>query len=519
VTGQGALWTPDRPPPVLRSYQVAAVEAVFDAWRGGRRAPLLVLPTGAGKTIILVEIIRLVVEAVATPACVLVLVPRRELVGQTVEKLAAVGIAPGVICAAMDPEAGLAAPVQVASVDTLHSRVQRRASRRTTLDLAPPRLVVVDEAHLSITKRKVELIAGLGPERLLGLTATPTRKDGRALGMLFDELLDSASVASLTADGFLVRARSWSWPTPDLGSVRIDSKTKDYRLDDLATVVNRPKLLGDIVAHWLKLAGDRRTVGFTVDIKHAIALAEAFRAVGVPAEALSAQTPMPERAALLARFRTGELQVVCNCFVLAYGFDLPEIGCVILARPTKSLMLYLQMTGRALRPAPGKIDCLVLDHAGAVHRHGFIADERRWTLDGTTALVENATRARDPKPAKVCPNCDAIFTESPSCPECGYVLRPQGRMVPTLDGELVELGAGDDPDLLDRRAFYAELRGLQAQRAYKPKFAKANYLERFKTWPSWSWEHDPIVAPSLATVRWVQSRQIAWRKAQGGAGR
>jgi superfamily II DNA or RNA helicase len=515
VTDQGGLWTPaGLPRPVLRPYQVAAVEQVFAAWQAGRHAPLLMLPTGAGKTVIVVEIIRLVVEVVAAAACVLVLVPRRELVGQTVEKLAAVGIAPGVICAAMDPEAGLQAPVQVASVDTLHARVQRL----DRLTLPVPELVVVDEAHLSITKRKVELVEALGAKRLLGLTATPTRKDGRALAVLYDELLAPATVAELTTAGHLVRARYWSWPTPDLGGVRIDSKTKDYRLDDLAVVVNRPKLLADVVTTWLKHAGDRRTVVFTVDIKHAVAMAEAFRREGVAAEHLSAETPLPEREAILTRFRAGDVQVVSNCFVLAYGFDLPAVSAVVLARPTRSLMLYLQMVGRALRPAPGKLDCLVLDHAGAVHRHGFIDEERTWTLDGRTALVASAGHVRAPRDAKECPECAAVWLDGPTCPECGYTLRPRGRLVPTLDGELVELAAAAAArEAEDRRRVHAEFLGFARERGYRPGFAYFKYLERYAEEPPRAWRYDPPQPPSGATRGWIRSRWIAQRKARESA--
>jgi superfamily II DNA or RNA helicase len=512
VTGQGALWTPaGLPCPVLRPYQLAAVEQVLAAWRAGRRAPLLVLATGAGKTVILVEVIRLVLAAVpfSSPACVLVLVPRRELVGQTVEKLKAVGIAPGVICAAMDPEAGLVAPVQVASVDTLHARVQRL----DRLTLPAPQLVVIDEAHLSITTRKVDLVEALGAERLLGLTATPTRKDGRALGVLYDELLAPASVASLTVAGFLVRARYWSWPTPDLRGVRVEAG--DYVTGQLADVMNRPKLVADVVATWLKHAGDRRTVVFTVDIKHAVAMAECFRQEGVAAEHLSAETPLPEREAILARFRAGETQVVSNCFVLAYGFDLPVVSAVVLARPTRSLMLYLQMVGRALRPAPGKGDCLVLDHAGAVHRHGFVDEERCWTLDGRTALVPSAVRAKAAREAKQCPECAAVWMDGPICPECGYELRPKGRLVPTLPGELVEVnGTGTSADPDDRRRVHAEFKGYAVEHGFKPGFAYVKYLERYGEKPSWSWRNDAPQPPSPATRGWLRSRWIAQRKAR-----
>src|SRR5262245_14274915 len=234
-----------RPPaaPALRSYQEAALAELEAAYAAGRRAPLLVLPTGGGKTLIVAAMIRRELDRGAEPSRVLFCVPRRELIAQSVEKLRAVGVEPGVICGDMDAEAGLGAAVQVCSVDTLHARVQRRASPRMALDLHP-RVVVVDEAHLSITKPKVDLLRRLGAERVLGVTATPTRKDGRALGVLYDVLLEPATVASLTAARYLVPVRYWSWPTPDLRGVRIDRRTRDYDVADLAVAVNPPKLLG-----------------------------------------------------------------------------------------------------------------------------------------------------------------------------------------------------------------------------------------------------------------------------------
>jgi superfamily II DNA or RNA helicase len=504
------LWTPPAVLPTLRPYQVAAVDQVERAWAAGHRAPLLVLPTGAGKTVCFAEVIRReLAERGEAPAACLVAVPRRELVGQTVAKLHDVGIDPGVLCAGMEDGAGPSASVQVCSVDTLHARVQRRDDGRR-LVLPSPRLLVIDECHLSITKRKVELIESLGPERLLGCTATPTRRDGRALKVLYDLLLQPATVASLTAAGHLVPARYWGWPSGDLRAVHVDSKTHDYQVGQLAAAMNQPKLLGDIVEHWLRLAGDRRTVCFTVDIAHAVALAEAFRRAGVAAEHVSAETPTPERAATLTRFRSGETQVVCNCFVLAYGYDLPEIGCCVLARPTKSLMLFLQMVGRALRPAPDKADCLVLDHAGAVHEHGLVADERAWTLDGHDALVPSPSRLKGQREAKTCPQCAAIWTGSRACPECGFTLQPKGRLVPTLDGALVEIGAAADAEVQDQLQFYLELRGYGEEHEYKRNWAACQFRARYGAWPPWDWNTEPALEPSLATRRWIKSRHIAW---------
>jgi superfamily II DNA or RNA helicase len=490
-------------PPVLRPYQLTALDQLADAFQHGARAPLLVLPTGAGKTVITAELIR---PSSAPRHQVLVLAPRRELIVQTSEKLDAVGIEHGVILAGADERAGLRAAVHVASVDTLTSRVLRRR----TLTLPPYDLIVVDEAHLSITKIRRELLELWPTARRVGLTATPTRKDGRALGLLYDTIIEPAVTADLVAQGYLAPARYWSWPTPDLRGVR--TTAGDYNLADLEQVMNTAPLLADVVATWLQRAPDRRTIVYACSIAHAVALAEAFRGEGIAAEHVDANTPAPARAGIFAHFRSGTTQVLTNCFLAAYGFDLPALSCVVLARPTRSLMLYLQMLGRGLRIADGKTDCLVLDHSGAVHRHGFATDERVWTLAGHTALVPSPVRKRPKREAKECPKCHAVWMDGAICPECGYELRPTGRMVKTLAGELVELGAGEPPEVQDRLAFYAELRGYALEHGYKPGWAAHKFCERHGIMPPWRWNEHPALPPSRGTRGWILSRYIAWRK-------
>jgi superfamily II DNA or RNA helicase len=497
---------PQPTPPALWPHQRTAIDQVDAAMRAGQRAPLVVLPTGAGKTVVAAELIR---RQVAAGGRALFLCPRRELIFQTCEKLDAIGVPHGVLLAGADECDGLSAPVQVASIDTLVARVLRR----NALTLPAFDLVFVDEAHLSITKVRQRLLA-LWPNAVrIGLTATPTRKDGRALGLVYDCILEPATTAELTRDGYLVPARYWSWPTPDLRGVRVVAG--DYNLQDLEAVMNQAPLLGDIVQHWLAHAADRRTVVFCTSIAHAVALAEAFRRADVAAEHVDAGTPVPERKATFARFAAGTTQVLTNCFLAAYGFDLPVLSCVVLARPTKSLMMYLQMLGRGLRIAAAKTDCVVLDHAGGVHRHGFATDPRAWTLTGRYAIKPAATGARSPRTAKECPECAAVWTGSSQCPECGYQLRPSGRMVETVAGELVEIGVGEAPELQVRRTFYAELRGWAAGNGYKPGWAAHKYRERYGDWPPWSWNAEPAAAPSTTTRRWIASRNIAWARSQG----
>ena len=145
--------------------------------------------------------------------------------------------------------------------------------------------------------------------------------------------------------------------------------------------MDRPQLVGDIVTHWHKFGERRKTVAFAVNVGHSIHISDEFVKSGVRAEHIDGTTPKPERDATLARLASGEIELVTNCMVLTEGWDMPDVGCCILARPTKKMGLYRQMIGRVLRPAEGKPDAIVLDHSGAVFRHGFVEDRVDWTLD------------------------------------------------------------------------------------------------------------------------------------------
>jgi superfamily II DNA or RNA helicase len=168
------------------------------------------------------------------------------------------------------------------------------------------------------------------------------------------------------------------------------------------------------------------------------------------------------------------------------------------------------MVGRGLRTAAGKDDCLILDHSGCVHRHGFAHDAREWTLDGERALVERDKSGRDETEPKslTCPECYAVFCGMRVCPECGYCFAPKGAPVVTLEGELVEVGAPAVQEQRDQRAFFAELRGFAAESNYKPGWAAYKFKEKFGSWPPRSWNDEPLVEPSISTRRWLKSRDI-----------
>lgn len=487
----------------LRPYQERAIQELDAAIAAGARAPLLTLPTGSGKTVIGAALTR---RAVTAGQRVLFLAPRRELVVQTSRKHE--DVPHGILLAGHGGQ-NLYAMVQIASIDTLQSRMIRRSK----LVLPDFDLILVDEAHLSITEARQKLIERWPNALRIGLTATPCRKDGRALGLLYDALIQPVSIAELTPE-YLAPARYFSICEPDLKRVRI--LAGDYHEGELAKAMNQPKLVGDIPGHWLEHAPKRRTVVFASSIEHSVAICEEYLRHGVAAEHVDANTPQAMRDAIFERFRSGQTQVLTNCFLASYGFDLPEISCVVLARPTKSLMLFLQMIGRGLRTAEGKQDCLILDHSGSVHRHGFAADERVWTLEGDYALQAPASIARTKTEAKMltCPECSCVFGGGRTCPECGYYFAPKGREIKTLDGQLVEIGAELQPEIADRAQWYAELRGIAHERGWKDGWAAHKYIEKYGAWPPDRFKSYPIAQPSQSTRRWAESQRIRWLKSR-----
>jgi DNA repair protein RadD len=344
----------------LHQFQQDAVAEIERHIAEGRRKLLLVAPTGSGKTVIASELIR---RWVAQYRRVLFLAHRREIIDQTGAKLTANGVRHGIIMAGISPRPMEA--VQVASIDTLLVR----GVRSNAMNLPPADLVIFDEAHRARGRTREHLISLYPEAALLGMTATPCRGDGRGLGNLFDVMIEAPQVAELIVGGYLVKSRVYAPVNPDLKGVRIEKG--DYVISQLAGRMNTERLVGDIVEHWHKHGEQRRTIAFAVDVAHSVAIRNQFLGAGVRAEHLDGETPLPERADILARLASGETKVVSNCMVLTEGWDCPPVGCAVLARPTKQMGLFRQMVGRVLRPADDKPDAVILDHSGAVFRHGL----------------------------------------------------------------------------------------------------------------------------------------------------
>jgi DNA repair protein RadD len=499
--------------PELRPYQLEIIDRVAAETAAAHRRVLLVSPTGSGKTVIAAAIIA---QANAEGRRALVIAHRREIVAQTAAKLHAAGVDAGIIQAGFPPRPSQ--PVQVASIQTLHAR----AIRSSAMAMPPADLLVIDEAHHA-RARTYQAVIDAYPNAIdIGLTATPCRRDGLGLGNVFQVLVECPQTAALVELGFLVPSRVYAPSTPDLTGLRVERG--DYVEAQLAARVNRAELVGDIGTHWLKLGERRPTVCFATGVEHSVAIRNEFRRLGVLAEHIDGSTPLDEREAILRGLAAGRIELVTNCAVLTEGFDAPDVGCLILARPTKSLGLFRQMIGRALRPAPGKADAIILDHSGSVFVHGLPEDDIAWTLDETSRAVNRTHAARSaqaPGPALVdCPECHAVRMRGQPCVVCGWAPRTKGVAVEVIEGDLglvqrnrkvLPTYQGDD----ERRAFYQQLLGIAAQRSYSPGFAFHKYREKFNgEKPPWAWKSLPPVEPEPHVLSWVRSRQIAYARSQ-----
>lgn len=437
---------------LLRPYQLAAVEQIRAALRRGRRRVLLTLPTGAGKTLTAASMIAGALER--GKRCMFV-AHRKELIDQTVAAFARLGITSVGVIRASDKRRDASQPIQVASVQTL--------ARRKQADFD---LVFVDEAHRATAATYLQHVFGRHSKAVIvGLSATPVRQDGKPLGAQFDELVVGARYSELIGAGYLAPPLVYSTPLlPDLGRVR--TTAGEYNQEDLEAAVNRGSLIGDLYTQWAKHP-PARTVAFAVSIAHSRAIVERFRAEGVRAEHLDGTTPEDERAAILARLASGETTLVSNVAVLCEGWDLPSCKRLILARPTKSLGLYMQMAGRILRPHDGEVP-VILDHGGNFDRHGAPHMDREWSLSAKPKGEPGVA------PSRVCPECFAhILANAKVCPLCGaeqpIAEKPPAPPLPEVDLALRALvaveGLEGEPERLERfRALYrtARARGWMA---------------------------------------------------------
>jgi superfamily II DNA or RNA helicase len=374
--------------------------------------------------------------------------------------------------------------------------------------------IIIDEVHRWY-RFYPELLADprFANTPIIGLTATPWTK---GLGRHFHKLIIGATTAELIDAGYLSQFRAFAPTSPDLTGVR--TVAGDYHEGDLGEAMNKTVLVADVITTWLERANGRPTLCFAVDRAHAKNLQARFIEAEVPAEYIDCYTDATERKAIAKRFHAGEVRVVCNVGCLTTGIDW-DVHCIILARPTKSEILFVQMIGRGLRTADGKDDCLILDHSDNHIRLGFVTDIHHYELDHGKERIA-ARPAKEEALPKKCSKC--AFLKPPkmlACPCCGFIPMARPRAV-HRDGNLIELRSRNSvvgPTPEERTNFYQQLRAIAQIRGYKDGWTAHKYKDRFGEFPPWDYRQLQPRTPSDATFRWVKSRQIAFAKAQAKA--
>lgn len=493
----------------LREYQTDVIEEARKSFRRGTRKLIIQAPTGAGKTVIASQIIR---QAEERGSEVLFLAHRRELVYQAYDKLKVFGVDRGVLMAGEVYDAW--APVTVASIDTLRTR----AMRGQKMGMPKARLVIIDECHRSLSKTYLDLIdyyAGEGAI-VMGLTATPVRGDGRGLGQVYEDMVQCPSVAELIKQGHLVQPEYYAPTVPDLSGVK--TQAGDYHKAQLEGVMNTNDLVGDVITNWLRLASDRQTIVFASGVQHSIHLRNEFQKAGVEAAHIDAETSVDDRIRIIEDLRSKKIQVICNCMVLTEGFDEPSLDCAVLAKPTKNLGLYLQMAGRVLRPSPGKENTRIIDHTGAVYRHGFVEDPIEWTLDDGKLFEERerqVRKAREQRKTITCIKCATIYTGQLTCPQCKYTPERRGNYVDTRHADLHRVDEKEKKAFQkqwsteEKRHWYRMLKGYARIHGYKPGWAWHKYRVKFDGLkPPTQWAQDGPLQPSRECEAWIRHLNI-----------
>lgn len=491
----------------LRPYQTEAIQAIRSTIAQGVRRIVLQAATGAGKTKIAAAIVD---GALRKGNRLAFVVPAISLVDQTVESFWAEGIRDIGVIQSNHGMTDWSQPVQVCSIQTV-------ASRRV---FPEAQIVVRDECH-TLHKADRDWLTHPDWERtpFIGLSATPW---SRGLGKYFQTLLVAATTQDLISQGYLSPFRVFATGHPDLSAVK--TVAGDYHEGQLSNAMQDGSLTADIVQTWKTHWGKDKTLCFAVDRAHAQALQKRFEEAGISCGYQDANTTDTERKEIKRKFHNGEYRIVSNIGTLTTGVDW-DVRCLILARPTKSEILFTQIIGRALRTAPGKQDALILDHSDTTARLGFVTDIHHEHLSDGKPADKSPTEAKEPSLPKECKSCGVLMPKKlAACPNCGFKPEIESGYI-ERDGELVEMkpgvvtkqkrGEARVYSMEEKTKFFAELKAYGIAHGRKDGWAAWSFKEKFGIWPDWSIKGVPPAAfAGMEVTMWVKSRNIAYAKSQ-----
>jgi DNA repair protein RadD len=474
----------------LRPYQIDSIEAVRGELKKGFKRVVLMLPTGSGKSLIAKTIIQ---KALDNNKKVLFIVDRKTLIDQASK---AFNDIPHGIVQADHPCYRPWLPFQICSAQSLMRRKIPDAD-----------LVIVDECHSHYDYLSNQMkLWSLVP--FIGLTATPFT---RGLGNHYETLVNPITTAELIEQGFLVEPVVYAPPTISTKGLKIQAG--DYSPIQMDKRVSSVKITADIINTYLEKGEGRKTILFPVNVRHSKELINEFNLAGIPSAHVDAHTPDEERQDIFQDLKDGVIQLISSVGVLTKGFDETSINCVILARPTKSLTLYIQMIGRGLRSHEGQKDCIVLDHAGNVERLGWPDDELPTVLcDGekteNKTQEENEEKKETELKPKKCPECHFLVESNIfSCPKCGHLFAKRSD-IEVEHGELEKLKRVK-PEV--KRQWYAELLYIAREKGYSEGWCSHKFKEKFDQWPQTKRGVLPS-PPSQEVLNYVRYQQIRFAK-------
>lgn len=490
---------------VLRPYQEEAVNMVREEIRKGNKRVLLVMPTGSGKTHTMGDIAS---KTIINGHKILAMMHRRQLVMQMVDRFKDCGIDSGVIMSGIESE--LEHKCQVTTVQTYLRRLKLSDIESNKFFIAAS-VIFIDEAHHVLAKTYQAILEHYDGRIIIGVTATPVLASGIGLGQYFDAIVQPVSIQELIKDKFLVPSFCYGPDEPDLSKLKI--VRGDYEKRGLGKIMTKPKLIGSVVDNWLRLSGDKKTLCFSVNVAHSKALKDEFLSKGVTAEHLDSFSDDNERELVLEKFRLGEIQVLLNVGLYLEGTDIPEIETILIARPTASLGLHLQLIGRGARPFPGKENFIIVDNAGNIARHGYYEDEITWQLTDKKVAAKKKPRKKEKK-IRTCKECTALFT-GPVCPKCGLKIKEYKKLIEAEEAELIRIGKSKKPapTMEEKLRFMRMAEYYRRSKGYQSGYASHLFRSKFSVWPNRFKNVSPL-EPDNAFKNYITYKNIQYHKSR-----
>ena len=489
---------------VLREEQQEVKSKIYHEINNGRTRVAVQAMTSFGKTALAASI---ALDALKNRVAVVFTAPLVTLVEQTYDEFVKFGIDPsqiGIIQANHELQ-NFAKPVQICSIQSIAALYKQDLV--AWVNFFKDKLIIHDETHIWHETHKIMNDAAERP--VIGLSATPWRK---GLGLYYDTLVSGPDTRTLISMGSLCDYVAYSHHQPDMSGVSISQG--DYSLKESGEKYDQ-EIIGNIVKTWEKHAVGRKTILFAPRVVDAERFASEFRAAGYRAVSVSGYMDAKECKGEIERFRNGEIDVICSVAKLATGFSVKDVGCIIDAQPTKSLMRHIQKIGRGLRTHPDKENVIILDNAGNLLRNGLPDDTYPTMLDdGKENQVSDKREQDEPKP-KECPSCKFVKPpKTPVCPSCGFKAEIKSELEVT-DGELVQIGkkANRKFTIAEKQEFIGGLKTYAYLHGYSDGWVAHTYKEFFSVWPNHpEIRHAPRTEINEATEKFIKYKQLRYHK-------